>query len=76
MVKNRISKGGSGMKAKLILINWCLSLCGLCIDTERSPLGAVLIVVVWFCLSTILLKHADKKGWLKEIIKHYKLDEL
>lgn len=64
------------MKAKIILINWCLSFTGLCIDAEQSPLWAVLVAVAWFALSSLLLKHADKKGWLKEIVKHYKLDEL
>jgi hypothetical protein len=64
------------MKAKLILINWCLSVMGLCIDTEHSPLWAVLVVVAWFLLSSLLLKYADKKGWMNEIVKRYKLDEL
>jgi hypothetical protein len=64
------------MKAKLILINWCLSFCGLCIDTDHSPLWAVLIAVGWFFLSSLLLKYADKKGWMNEIVKRYKLDEL
>jgi len=64
------------MKAKLILINWCLSFCGLSIDTERSPLWAVLIMVAWFVAATLLLKNADKHGWMNEIVKRYKLDEL
>ena len=64
------------MKAKLILINWCLSFCGLCIDTEAAPLWAALIAVGWFILSSLLLKYAGKKGWLKEIVKRYQLDEL
>ena len=64
------------MKAKIILINWCLSFIGLCIDTEQSPLWAVLVAVGWFCLSSLLLKYADKKGWLNNIVKRYKLDEL
>lgn len=64
------------MKAKLILINWCLSFFGLCIDMEHSPLWAVLIAVGWFFISSLLLKYADKKGWMNEIVKRYKLDEL
>jgi hypothetical protein len=64
------------MRAKLILINWSLSFFGLCIDTERAPLWVVLTAVAWFFLSTLLLKHADGKGWMKEIVKRYKLDEL
>lgn len=50
------------MKAKIILINWCLSFVGLSIDTERSPLWAVLVMVAWFFLSSFLLKYADKKA--------------
>jgi hypothetical protein len=53
------------MKAKLILINWCLSFTGLCIDTEHSPLWAVAIAVAWFALSSLLLKQADKKRLAK-----------
>jgi hypothetical protein len=64
------------MKAKLILINWCLSLCGLCMDTERSPLWAVLLMVAWFAGSTLLLNYADRRGWMNGIVKRYKLDEL
>jgi hypothetical protein len=64
------------MKAKLILINWALSFMGLCIDTERSPLWAVLLMVAWFAGSSLLLKYADKKGWMNEIVKRYKIDEL
>jgi hypothetical protein len=64
------------MKAKIILVNWCLSFFGLCIDTERSPLWAVLLMVAWFVGSSLLLKYADKRGWMNEIIKRYKLDEL
>jgi hypothetical protein len=54
------------MKAKLILINWCFSLCGLCIDTERSPLWAVLLMVAWFAGSSLLLKYADKHSWMEK----------
>jgi len=64
------------MKAKLICINWMLSFCGLSIDTEHSPLRAVLLIVAWFTGSTFLLWYAGKRGWMDEIIKRYKLDEL
>jgi hypothetical protein len=64
------------MKAKLILINWGLSFTGLCIDTERSPLWAVLLMVGWFAGSSLLLKYADKKGWMNKIVKRYKIDEI
>jgi len=64
------------MKAKLILINWMLSFMGLCIDMEHSPLWAVLLMVGWFAGATLLLKYADKRGWMDDIVKRYKLDEL
>jgi hypothetical protein len=54
------------MKAKLILINWGLSLCGLCIDTEQSPLWVVLLMVAWFAGSSLLLNYADKHGWMEK----------
>ena len=57
------------MKAKLILINWILSFTGLCIDTERSPLWAVLLMVGWFAGSSLLLKYADRRGWMNDIRK-------
>jgi hypothetical protein len=52
------------MKAKIILINWYFSICGLCIDTEYSPLWAVMLMVAWFAGSSLLLNYADKKGWM------------
>ena len=64
------------MKAKLILINWLLSIMGLCIDTERSPLWAFLLMVAWFAGSSLLLRFADRRGWMNDIRKRYKMDEL
>jgi hypothetical protein len=64
------------MKAKLILINWMLSFMSLCIDTERSPLWAVLLVAAWFAGSSLLLKYADRRGWMNDICKRLKMDEL
>lgn len=64
------------MKSKLIIINWCLSFCSLCIDTERSPFWAVVAIGAWFTLSTILMNYGNKKGLFNKIIKQYKLDEL
>lgn len=64
------------MKGKIIFINWCLGFLGLFIDTERSPLWAVAIGLVWFVLSTVLLIYADRKGWMKEFNKQFKIDEL
>lgn len=62
------------MKSTLILINWGLSFMGLCIDTECSPLWAVLLMVGWFIGSTLLLNYADKKGWMDVIVKRFKMD--
>jgi hypothetical protein len=65
------------MKAKLILLNWGLSLCAVgCVDMECSPLWAVLLLLAWFAVSSLLLKYADWRGWLTGIVKRYKLDEL
>ena len=60
------------MKAKLILINWALSFMGLCVDTEKSPLWAVLVMFSWFAVSSLLLIYADKHGWMDNIRKHLK----
>jgi len=64
------------MKAKLILTNWALSFMGLCIDTERSPLWAVLLMFGWFAGSSLLLWYADRRGWMNGIRKRFKMDEL
>jgi len=37
---------------------------------------AVLVVVAWFCAATLLLKYADRRGWMDEVVKRFKLDEL
>ena len=58
------------MKTKLILINWILSFIGLSIDTENSSLVAVMIVFLWFMVSTILLVRAQKRGDLKRFEKN------
>jgi len=64
------------MKAKLILINWGLSFMGLCVDTERSPMWAVLLMLGWFAGSSLLLVYADRRGWMNGIRKQFKMDEL
>ncbi|MDR1370914.1 MAG: hypothetical protein LBJ72_12455 [Dysgonamonadaceae bacterium] len=64
------------MKAKLILINWLLSFMSLSVDMERSPLWAVILIVTWFVCLCLLLKDADKKGWMNKILKQLKIDEL
>ena len=57
------------MKTKLIALNWVCSLVGLCIDMDRSPLWAVILAVCWFASATLLLNHADRRGWMNEIFK-------
>jgi hypothetical protein len=65
------------MKAKFILLNWALSLCAVgSTDTEQSPIWAVLLIFGWFAGSSLLLKRADKRGWMDKIVKRYKLDKL
>jgi hypothetical protein len=63
------------MKAKIILINWVISFMGLCVDTERSPLWAVLLCVGYFFGSCLLLKYADRKGCMDEIMNKLKLED-
>lgn len=60
------------MKAKFIAINWCLSFIGLSVDTERSSLLMVLVMIAWFTISSLLFIHADKKGWFDHIYKNNK----
>ena len=64
------------MKAISVIVNWMLSLMALSIDTEHSPLWAVMLVVIWFACSTLLLKYADLRSWMDKFIKRYKIDEL
>jgi hypothetical protein len=47
------------MKSLIIIINWLLSLCSLCIDTERSPMWAVLLCLVWFIVSCWATRYAS-----------------
>jgi hypothetical protein len=47
------------MKSLLIILNWLLSLCGLCIDTERSPLWAALVCGGWFVVACLLMRYAS-----------------
>jgi len=64
------------MRAKIIFINWCLSFSGLFIDTEHSALWVVAVAVSWFMVASCLLIYADRKGWMKEFNKRFKIDEL
>ena len=62
------------MKGKLVLINWMMSFMGLSIDLDRSPMWAVWFVVGWFGGATLLLKRAERKGWMKQFEKPVKAD--
>ena len=44
----------------IIFFNWMFSIFLLTIDTEYSPLWAVVLVVLYFGVSSRLLKYADK----------------
>lgn len=50
------------MKSKAIIINWVLAFMSLSIDTEKSSLLAVMIVISWFTISTLVLVRAQKRG--------------
>lgn len=57
------------MKAILLTINWVLSLCALSINTDTAPLMAVLAIVAWFCISTLFVVRASKKGVFNKLYK-------
>ena len=60
----------------LIAVNWALSFIGLSVDTELSPVWAVVLMYGWFGISMLLMNLAHKRGWLDKIVKRFKLDEL
>ena len=53
------------MKAYVILINWMLSFFMLSIDTEKSAIWMVALVVVYFVFSSLVLVWADSKGMFR-----------
>ena len=57
------------MKAYILIFNWVLSLCALSVNTDATPLMAVLGIVAWFCISTLLVVRADKKGVFNKVYK-------
>jgi len=61
------------MKAKLIAINWACSFMGLCVS---EPFWAAMAGAWWFIGATALLAWADRRGWMEQFVKQYKLDEL
>jgi len=61
------------MKAKLVIINLILSFLGICVV---EPFWASIAGAWWFIGSLLLLKYADRKGWMDEITKRYKFYEL
>ena len=52
-----------------ILLNWSLSFFGLSVDTCHSPMWAVMVMVGWFCGSSLLVIYANKRGWLNGVCK-------
>jgi uncharacterized BrkB/YihY/UPF0761 family membrane protein len=61
------------MKAILILLNWLISFMAIgAVDTEYAPLGAVLIIFLWFAISSLILIHADRTGAMKQLNKYFK----
>jgi hypothetical protein len=55
------------MRAYLIGLNWAMSFIGLCVDMDRSAMWAVFAGFLWFVGSSLLLIHADRKGWMNEL---------
>ena len=75
--KLRITNYGlRGVIGYLIAGNWLLSFVGLCVDTELSPMWAVMLCYLWFCGSTLLMNWAHRKGLLDKVVEWFKLDEL
>lgn len=64
------------MKAKIILINWCLAFMALSIDTEKSSFATVCIVFAWFAVSSVLFIRAQRRDEFRKIEKRFKIDEL
>jgi hypothetical protein len=61
------------MKAILILVNWLMSFAALLgVDTEIAPLTDVLIIFLWFAVSTIILMRADRTGAMKQLNELFK----
>ncbi len=57
------------MKSKLILINWIFSFMGLSIDTEKSSFIAIMIMFLWFMISSLILIRAEKRGEFNHLKK-------
>lgn len=66
----------SRIKAILILLNFALSLVGLCVDPAHGPIWASIAGYLWFAGSCTLLIRADKKGTMDNLKKQLGFDEL
>jgi len=65
------------MKAIVIVVNWLLSFMAIgSVDMDHSRMEGVLFVLAWFVGSSFLLRVADRRGWMDEIVKRFNLDEL
>ncbi|MDR1347791.1 MAG: hypothetical protein LBJ63_05080 [Prevotellaceae bacterium] len=57
------------MKTLLIIINWLLAFCVMSIDTELSPLWAVVSCVAWFGVASwLLVKYAGLTDALRGLV--------
>jgi hypothetical protein len=59
----------------LITGNWIISWLGFAVDTEKSTFEAVMIVLLYIALSWLLFIKIQRKGYLKEIEKRFKINE-
>jgi hypothetical protein len=58
------------MKSLLIILNWLLAFASMSIDTELSPLWAVVSCVVWFGMATwLLVKYASPTDAQQALLK-------
>ena len=55
------------MKGKLVLINWLISFMSMTIDTEQVQMWVSLTTLGYFVASSLLLKVAESRGWLRKI---------
>ncbi len=59
------------MKAYILIFNWVLSLCAISVNTDATPLMTVLGIVAWFCISTLFVVRASKKGVFNGLYKRF-----
>ena len=57
------------MKSLLIIFNLLCAFCALSIDTERSPLWAVIAVLAWLAIGAYLLKFVSPTEALRALVR-------